>query len=101
MNDLTSWDTLSVRVDISVGTKEHENRALKVYPNPANDFVNIISKEKITRIKIFNESGIKVFEQSFDSKKIKIRTQNFPEGLYIIETENKFGTEIKTKFIKR
>ena len=77
-----------------------------IYPNPANDFLNITStnNEKFS-LSIFNALGEKVYSAvsplSFgEGSGVRLSTSNFPNGIYFLQlkSENKFFTQ---KFIKQ
>ena len=64
--------------------EDHEGRVI-IYPNPANEMVNISSLDKINRIEVFNLSGqpIKVYE-ALSEKEISINTRVLRNGIYIM-----------------
>ncbi len=63
---------------------ENTSFDLSVYPNPATQIINIKSEKPVTKIRLTNMSGQKVFEQDFDF-------QNNPDikfskpGMYLME----------------
>ena len=61
---------------------------LIVYPNPANDIINIISSMDIKSISIFNNVGQTVYQEN----ETHINIDNFESGVYIISIDN--GNEI-------
>ena len=62
-----------------------ENKAstseISIYPNPAKDFVNILSKERLSSVEIYNMTGQKILE----SKNTKINTSNLKSGVYMVK----------------
>jgi photosystem II stability/assembly factor-like uncharacterized protein len=70
---------------------------LNIYPNPANDFVNIDLPELAgeNRVSLFNIEGQKLLEQSLSQQKTKITIHNLPAGIYVIRVIN--GNNIATK----
>lgn len=71
-----------------------ENSNLTLYPNPANDEINIYSDEFISKIEIFTLEGIKVKKSEFENK---IDISNLRSGFYIAEiNETK-----RIKFMKK
>ena len=73
---------------------------VRLYPNPANDFLNITSSgNKIFSLNIFNSLGEKVYSAQATSN-LKLETSNFANGLYFIQlkSNNIFYTQ---KFIKQ
>ena len=79
----------------AIGIKEikEESNSVKVYPNPAKDFLTIdlseiIDKESI--IKIYNSLGQIIFEEKkAESEKIAITTSFLGKGIYFIQINEK------------
>ena len=64
--------------------EEIENENIRIYPNPANDFINIGINDNHNgnfNISIYNSLGIKVFETS---NKNTINIEDLPSGMYFI-----------------
>ena len=70
------------------GINRIENNPLDIYPNPANDIIEIgIVENEILKIKVFNMSGKKVLEKIPETQNEKIDLSGFGNGLYIIMVE--------------
>ena len=72
------------------GIEEIENENIRIYPNPANDFINIEINDNHNgnfNISIYNSLGIKVMETSNENT---INIEDLPSGMYFINvtTEN-------------
>ncbi len=107
---LTITDNNDCRLDTVIAiltpTKNLSSRTkLKVYPNPARDYlvVEIESAEATSwSFEIVNASGEAVVRQSFSTlqKRLLIpAVSDFPPGLYIIRIQSKVGTVAK-RFVK-
>lgn len=72
-------------------------KEITVYPNPANDILNINSKEKIKSIVIYDLSG-KRLKTPRPTNKVDVST--LPVGTYLINVETKDGISTE-KFIKK
>jgi hypothetical protein len=77
-----------------------EYAEFKVYPNPSNNIISLdINTENSVYIRIFNQMGICIFDQKFNSKPIEININSFKPGIYFINCElNKCS--FRAKFIK-
>ncbi len=54
-------------------------------PNPGSEYIDISSDFDIDMIRIFNITGRLVYEkESLTQTKIKISTENFQPGMYLI-----------------
>jgi endonuclease I/DNA/RNA endonuclease YhcR with UshA esterase domain len=69
-----------------------------VFPNPANDLLNIQSDKSILTLRIMNLSGRVILVQEQDQKQIPI--QNLTPGVYILEATFENGMINRTKFCK-
>jgi len=67
------------------------NAGIKVYPNPASNFVNITSETGITNIKIINYTGQVVYQQNVSDNNVKISTSDLPAGIYVLQMETQKG----------
>jgi hypothetical protein len=70
---------------------KHQTPNIAVFPNPAKDFVTIISQENIKLVKIINQLSQIVQHQTPNTKQITINTKQFAKGLYIIQITNNKG----------
>ncbi|MBI9039536.1 MAG: T9SS type A sorting domain-containing protein [Bacteroidales bacterium] len=60
-----------------------------IYPNPANDIINISSTDEIKNVSIFNYVGQKIFNGNSN----QINSSNFETGIYLIRIETNNGIE--------
>ena len=78
-----------------------ENDLLKVYPNPAQNNLNILGSIEndinIIDVKIYNTIGVVVYEKSFDSvdRFRELDLSNLISGVYVVEINSLIGKEIK------
>ncbi len=79
--------------------EEFKKEETAVYPNPADNLLNIISSETITRITVYNYSGKAVFNQTINKQnKFVLNTATFHAGVYIAKI--KTGTqEVFKRFV--
>ena len=99
------------REDLGLTTKvfdtEMPNNEAKVYPNPANEVINIrVNKKQLgqnSRIKLFNSSGRKVYDYKLPDKgnTIQLNITNLEKGLYMYEITNEKQKISNGKFIKQ
>lgn len=76
-----------------MGNEDFDLNSLKVYPNPANDFITLSGLKKEENYRIFNVLGTEILKGTIlDSGKIEI--QNFSKGLYFLEFDNGYTIKI-------
>lgn len=74
---------------------------IKVYPNPATNFINIESDTKIKEIKIYNNIGQFVKKWKLNtSNKVNINVENLKSGIYLMTISSKEKTLFKKFVIK-
>ena len=65
-----------------------------IYPNPANQLIQLRANENITEVAIYNTSGAVVYQQ----KAIDITQCNLtelPDGLYLIQLKTRQSSLVK------
>jgi hypothetical protein len=79
----------------AVGIKELSPGSISLYPNPANDFVNIISKNDIRTIEVLNYIGQTIYKTNDVNLKVtKLDVAGFNAGEYFVKITTMSG--IKT-----
>lgn len=61
---------------------------LNIFPNPFTAFFTISSKLKVREIKIFNDTGIEVYNSSSEllyQNNLMIKTQDWSNGIYLLQ----------------
>ncbi|MGC4130393.1 MAG: T9SS type A sorting domain-containing protein [Bergeyella sp.] len=87
-------------IDLSnlLGTSDaKEQPKIQIYPNPATDFINIKSAEKIKSAEIFDMSGKTVAKFS-NTQNLEVRA--LEKGVYVIKISTEKGIN-QQKFIKK
>lgn len=69
---------------VRICERVHTNE-IRIFPNPADDELNIHTDKKIDRLKVIGTSGTEYFQSFPANKQTKIKTTNLKDGLYILE----------------
>jgi hypothetical protein len=101
LGNSTVLDSLTFHVYITdlsgINEDGKTNSDLKIFPNPARDFVSFSSeKNKIELLRIFDMSGRLVLQSK---SPLKIFTGHLREGIYIAEVQMKDGLITRQKFL--
>ncbi|MCK4361080.1 MAG: T9SS type A sorting domain-containing protein, partial [Bacteroidales bacterium] len=90
-------------VECWVGIEELiSESSVNVYPNPASDFVNVVSTENITKITVINYVGQVVYEKKVvEETSIMLNTASYETGVYMIKVETEDGITAKRVAITR
>lgn len=94
-------EAFSINEDLSTNTFSSIN--FKLYPNPASNQINLDFGTQLNQVKvqIFNVQGRLVKEMSKQQRsQIKLSTENFSSGIYLVKVEANQGSLIKKLIIK-
>jgi len=78
------------------------NNNLSIYPNPCNNFLNIVSSEDIERVQIYNITGQLIFDSIYNSFSSSIDVSSYNAGLHLVRIyyKNEAKPEIRKIFIQ-
>ena len=88
--------TLTI-TDVSVD--EHNQIEVKIYPNPATNFVQVTS-DQIQRVEVYNMMGQLVFEQFYNDSYVTIPTSGMAPGTYAVKVTATSGTVTKQVIVR-
>ena len=81
------------------GINDIESPLVDLYPNPANNVLNIVSYTVgIENIYIYNTNGQLVLANEVNANQIRLNTSTLSKGVYIVDIKSK-NTSIKRKLI--
>ncbi len=82
-----------------VGVESHARQDVKLFPNPAQDQLQLSYFTPIQQVDIFNAEGELVFSETPDNEEASLQISQFPAGIYIVRITS--GDQIITrKFVK-
>lgn len=73
---------------------------IQIYPNPANDFLNIEVNSENYNLKIYSINSKLLFNKNFSSKQSEINIENLERGVYFLIISEEEGRDKRFKFIK-
>ncbi len=77
-------------VSSEVALQPLQERDVHIYPNPASDFIRVLSDKEIGEIKLYSISGQLHMRRSFEAEKeIEFNVSNLTPGLYFLRINNK------------
>lgn len=88
------YNCISDTFDIEVtpnGLKKYTTRTLKIYPNPAQEFVDIVTDRKCTSVNITNLLGHEVISEKISAVKTRVDIRSLTNGIYFVKTDNNTG----------
>jgi len=98
LNNVVWYDNLYLwRAPLS--TSDFSANAIKLYPNPATNVLNIESASTIEKVAIYNLLGQEVISQTPNSELVTIDVTNLQSGIYVVKSSIN-GNVSSTRFIK-
>jgi uncharacterized protein YjdB len=85
-----------------VSTKDHESQNIKLYPNPAKDFINVESESIIESVSIYSLGYQKLKEEVHENgtNSVQVLTTGISQGLYLIALKTNGTTYYKKLIIE-
>ncbi|MCW4452130.1 choice-of-anchor J domain-containing protein [Kaistella sp. BT6-1-3] len=80
----------------SLGVNDNMKNAVKIYPNPVVEMLNIESPNKVKSVSVFDATGKVVSTYSLNASKSQINLSKLAPGVYVVNIE----MENETKSIK-
>ena len=85
---------------IFVGVSPNQTDALRVYPNPATDYVKMDLTKSVVKIDVYNSLGAVVATKNVQgSETFTLNTREFAAGAYSVKFTNANGETFSRKFI--
>jgi len=90
----------NLNVTVGVGVEDHESNAV-IFPNPANNVLNINANSMINRVEVYNMMGQMVGMYEANDVNTQINTTAFANGVYTLKIETENGTMTKKFTVAR
>ena len=74
---------------------------INVYPNPADDFINILSTNPVARIEIISLLGQVIISENTEAQSYKLDISELNLGLYVVKVLTKDGNTHFKKILVR
>jgi hypothetical protein len=99
-NSISYFDDFVFEENIATSAPEYERSKIRVYPNPADNYLTIYNISDIKHIDIIDLSGITILSLNCSREKsVNIPISDFPNGIYVIRLHSA-GKIITRRFIK-
>jgi len=95
------YEVLDLANNIAIinSVDEKINNSTNIYPNPANNFLNIVSlKSGISSVEIYNLNGQLVLKKEINNNQQTINIRSLESGIYIVDILSE-NTSVKRKLI--
>ncbi len=91
--------TLTANFQPNVSAWDVWETSLRLYPNPASDFIDFVSDENIRELELFNLTGQKVYGIEVNVNNYKLDVSAIPEGIYMVRLTSVHGHTFKTRIV--
>jgi len=99
--DVNATTTINFEISPPVSTKNLETLNLKVYPNPATDFISIQGITHPVDMAVYNFTGQRVMEERrLTNTSELVSIQQLPQGIYFVKITSKQGLTKTLRFFK-
>ena len=85
---------------VSLANASFDATQVKLYPNPANDFITLENDTTIESIAMYNILGQEVLSKSANSNVVTLDINTLDAGMYVIKTISE-GKTSTSKFVKK
>lgn len=93
------YDNLYLHKNTVLGTESFEVSNVKMYPNPAQNILNIQSVAKMDKVSVYNVLGQEVISKTPNSELLILDVSNLENGIYVVKSSIE-GIISSSKFIK-
>ncbi|MFG6686076.1 T9SS type A sorting domain-containing protein [Mariniflexile sp. HNIBRBA6329] len=91
-------DNIAFVFDPALGVNDFETTSFSIYPNPANDVLNINGKNGISKVALYSITGKKILETTtINSNQLDV--SKFTSGIYLISIEDSNNNKTVKKVI--
>lgn len=90
----------SVNTTVLAANDVSAKNAVRVYPNPVVDVMNIDSPVKVSAVAVYDATGKQVMSTSVNAAKSQVNLSRLAPGVYIVRTQSESGTQ-SFKVIKK
>ncbi len=94
-NRIAVWGNNSV----GINEPKNTNQFFNIYPNPANNFIDVETEFKNYSISVFDNMGKLILRENSNQNKTRINLSPFSNGIYFIQLQSN-GKLVSKKFIK-
>lgn len=84
-----------ITVAAGTGIQEVANNSTVVYPNPANNVINVNSTSNINGVEIYTIAGQKVADYTANGTQTAISVSNLSNGMYLMKINTENGTSVQ------
>ena len=101
LGNLSSEATITININNTTGINNFESQYLKVYPNPARNYINIeLQDNENCFIEIVNLYGQVVYNKTINNTSQAINISDYPSGIYHVKVFSSSKRYVKKLIVK-
>lgn len=82
-------------------TTHHTSNDIRVYPNPAIDYIMVTENDNVDKVWIYNILGKRVKAYKVETADAKYDIRDLPRGMYIVRLINHDGDLVMTRRVNK
>lgn len=98
-NSLNWVITGAEEAECTLAVANYQQTAVVIYPNPANDEINISGLDGAQTIRLYDVTGKLLKSKVSNSLSTQLNLKNLSEGIYILEIKSQLGRTVTKKVI--
>jgi len=81
------WTEVHVTLDVTTSIDNNAKIGVMTYPNPATDFINVVSDEMLQNVTVYTMDGKVVSTTNPESTSVSVNISDLASGNYILEVK--------------
>ena len=81
------WTEVHVTLDVITSIENNAKIGVMTYPNPATDFINVVSDEMLQNVTVYTMDGKVVSTTNPESTSVSVNISDLASGNYILEVK--------------
>ena len=94
-------DTSACFTVTTVGIETYNQSVFKLYPNPVNNILTVVSQEDINQIEVYDITGKLLETINPQSTEITLDFSSYQEGVYLIKVQTTDGKVSSSRIVKK
>ncbi len=82
-------------IETETGISENSEISVRIYPNPASDYLNVEADKKISELILISSTGQIVKSKYFNNRSVTLNVSGLQKGIYILQIRTKEGVAFR------
>jgi len=82
-------------IETETGISENSEISVRIYPNPASDYLNVETDKKISELILINSTGQIVKSKYFNDRSVTMNVSGLQKSIYVLKIRTKEGIALR------